>query len=474
MPQSAPVTDFAPEALVRNPGETALKPRPMLVVPAAPRPNALGTPMAELPESSGGESAQDRPSTDLPPPVQGEQALASIPPSPALASRAPGLVGGQEPKVMSASAVNRPVELGRAARVPTGVAQIQVEGQDSSQAVIPEQVQDQGGQSSQVLPGAGLSESWQEDLPMVTEWDRTGLIQEALASLRRLSTESPRRGNAAGGIPKSIPGMASPLPSARLVPMGTVSPLVSQVSAFPEASIPAPSTEPSLPGKERKFVIPEESAVPAAPAAGPILHSNQSEEASQSPVGGIGAMGLQATTGVASPTPTQVAPPPSPLPNPVERAVAHQVSRALNRLPGGGDKSLVIRLTPPELGTVQVELRERDGGLVVILRAEDPAVQKALERLMPQLRSDIQQGDRTVVSVQTDDRTGGSPQRDFDGRGGAAMQQRQSGDQSNRRGQQGRERNVFSLGGTSAPVAVPSIAVPAQRRMSADGVDLMA
>ena len=241
---------------------------------------------------------------------------------------------------------------------------------------------------------------------------------------------------------------------------------------------PSPTATPSLsslaaPVKGRKPVVPEE---PGLPVSASMIPPGQPGEAAQAGAGQLVASGLSAAsvlaTSVLAPAPAES--PPAPLPNPVERAVAHQVSRALNRLPGGGDKSLVIRLTPPELGTVQVELRERDGGLVVILRAEDPAVQKALERLVPQLRSDIQQGDRTVVSVQTDDRSGGSSQRDFDGRGGAAMQQRQPGDQPNRRGQQGRDRTGFSLGGTSAPVAGPLSMGLGQRRVSADGVDLLA
>ena len=58
----------------------------------------------------------------------------------------------------------------------------------------------------------------------------------------------------------------------------------------------------------------------------------------------------------------QVAKPrPANLPNPLDRVVAHQVNQQLTRAIGDQQRVLTIRLTPPELGTVKVQVVEQAG-----------------------------------------------------------------------------------------------------------------
>ncbi|MCX8039554.1 MAG: flagellar hook-length control protein FliK [Planctomycetota bacterium] len=81
--------------------------------------------------------------------------------------------------------------------------------------------------------------------------------------------------------------------------------------------------------------------------------------------------------------------PPLTPPTPVDQGIARQVARALvQHLPDGGER-LVVRLTPPELGTVRIEFVARDGAMQALLIAEDEAVRQALERALPVLRSEV-------------------------------------------------------------------------------------
>jgi flagellar hook-length control protein FliK len=90
-----------------------------------------------------------------------------------------------------------------------------------------------------------------------------------------------------------------------------------------------------------------------------------------------------------------------PEPNPMERAVANQVSRAIiQHLPDGGTR-MVMRLTPPELGTVRVEFVIRDGTMTARLLAEDDGVRQALDRALPQIRSDVR-GEHPTIDITVD------------------------------------------------------------------------
>jgi hypothetical protein len=160
------------------------------------------------------------------------------------------------------------------------------------------------------------------------------------------------------------------------------------------------------------------------------------------------------------------------LPNPVERIVAHQVVRAVARHSGGGDRSLVIRLTPPELGTVRVEIQERDGQLTARLHADDPAVRQALDRLLPQMRSDLRLSDAPLQQITVSSGTAtdqGFDGRGFDGRG--AQDHPDAGRQSGR--QRRGDRPVFSLEADAVAVTAPT-SLPGRTRTASGLVDAMA
>lgn len=134
-------------------------------------------------------------------------------------------------------------------------------------------------------------------------------------------------------------------------------------------------------------------------------------------------------------------------PNPMERAVANQVSRAIiQHLPDGGTR-MVMRLTPPELGTVRVEFIIRDGVMSARLLAEDDGVRQALDRALPQIRSDVRTEHPTLdITVDRSDQRQSwqDSQTRQDHRGeqqGGTQQRRREGDE------------IFTLDGAE-PVAV--------------------
>ena len=160
--------------------------------------------------------------------------------------------------------------------------------------------------------------------------------------------------------------------------------------------------------------------------------------------------------------------------NPVERMIAHQVARAVIKHVGDGDRSLVIRLTPPELGTVRIEFRLQEGRLCAHFQAEDPAVRQALERVLPQLTGDLRQADSPIQQLTVGSSTNADQAfdgRGFDGRGGqqANRQDQHGNTPRQRRG----EHALFSLDGSNAPTA--SAPLPSTRvRVPAGLVDTLA
>jgi flagellar hook-length control protein FliK len=77
--------------------------------------------------------------------------------------------------------------------------------------------------------------------------------------------------------------------------------------------------------------------------------------------------------------------------------LAHQVLRAARDR--GPDRHLVIRLTPPELGTVRIEFHHEGTALQVVLQAEDPAVRRALEQAIPHLRQELSRHEGSTIAV---------------------------------------------------------------------------
>lgn len=108
--------------------------------------------------------------------------------------------------------------------------------------------------------------------------------------------------------------------------------------------------------------------------------------------------------------------------NPMERAIAGQVARGLGGAKPGSDTVIVVRLTPPELGTVRIEIRSDRDGLNARLHAEDPAVRESLERLLPTLRGDLRASDSRLTEISV------APQHDKQDHRDDAQQQRSDPD----------------------------------------------
>ncbi len=131
--------------------------------------------------------------------------------------------------------------------------------------------------------------------------------------------------------------------------------------------------------------------------------------------------------------------------NPMDRAVANQVSRALVRQNADGTKSMWLRLTPPELGTVRIEIIERAGVMQAHIHAEDDGVRQAIERQLPSMRQDLRSHNAPISDVQLSDHYSGDWQRDHNSRG---QSQRGHSDGAPRRPF---GRQPFSIDGVSAP-----------------------
>jgi flagellar hook-length control protein FliK len=93
--------------------------------------------------------------------------------------------------------------------------------------------------------------------------------------------------------------------------------------------------------------------------------------------------------------------------NPMEKAVANQVSRSLVQNLPGGDRLLVVRLTPPELGTVRVEVVEHQGTLTAHLHAEDDGVRLAIEHYLPTMRAELRAHDAPIREISLTDQAPG-------------------------------------------------------------------
>ncbi len=154
--------------------------------------------------------------------------------------------------------------------------------------------------------------------------------------------------------------------------------------------------------------------------------------------------------------------------NAMEKAVSHQVSKALVQNLPNGDRMMVLRLTPPELGTVKIEVIERQGVFSARMHAEDDGVRLALERFLPSMRQDLRASDAPIRELTLSDQT--QFQRSFaDGQQGQQQDANRSG---NRRQREDAPR--FSIDGVARePVAAPR-ANPLGGRVGLSGVDAVA
>ena len=89
--------------------------------------------------------------------------------------------------------------------------------------------------------------------------------------------------------------------------------------------------------------------------------------------------------------------------NAMDKAVGKQIERSIVQQLQNGQKVLQVRLTPPELGTVRVEIIEQNGRMSVRLQAEDDSVRHSLEKVLPQLRNDIRAGNAPIAEIQLTD-----------------------------------------------------------------------
>ena len=182
------------------------------------------------------------------------------------------------------------------------------------------------------------------------------------------------------------------------------------------------------------------------------------------------------------PAPAVAAPLPTPpaQPNPMEKAVVQQIGRALVKIDAQGERHIVLRLTPTELGTVRIELRERDGQITAHLRAEDPAVGRSIERLLPQLRQDLRSGDSHLADVVVErhprsvaENEAARDRQPNDGRGwGSGQEQGQS--QRESRNRRDPDSPLFSLEDDTLALASEPIPIARPRVVRSTGLDAVA
>ena len=154
--------------------------------------------------------------------------------------------------------------------------------------------------------------------------------------------------------------------------------------------------------------------------------------------------------------------------NPMEKVLSHQVSKALIQHLPNGDRVLVMRLTPPELGTVKIEVIERMGVLTAKLHAEDDGVRLALERFLPSMRQDLRASDAPIRELSMSDQT--QFQRSF--ADGQNQQQQQNAESSNRRARADEPR--FAIDGARSDTVTTPRSAPLGGRVSLSEVNALA
>ncbi|MHC5067502.1 MAG: flagellar hook-length control protein FliK [Planctomycetota bacterium] len=150
--------------------------------------------------------------------------------------------------------------------------------------------------------------------------------------------------------------------------------------------------------------------------------------------------------------------------SPADRALSQQIRHAVLGQLEDGARVLRLRLTPPELGTVRIEISERGGQLQIKLGAEDDGVRHAIERSLPGLRQDLRASDAPIAELRLIDQH----QAFHHGQHANGNGQDQSGE---------RRSNVFSLDGEQTNNDdLPATASTADLggRADANGVDARA
>ncbi len=157
--------------------------------------------------------------------------------------------------------------------------------------------------------------------------------------------------------------------------------------------------------------------------------------------------------------------------NAMEKALSHQVSKALIQNMPNGDRVLVMRLTPPELGTVKIEVIERMGVLTAKLHAEDDGVRLALERFLPSMRQDLRASDAPIRELSLSDQT--QFQRSFADSQNQQQPQQDADSSSNRRSRA--DEPHFSIEGIRNETVTPARSgAPLGGRVSLSEVNALA
>lgn len=107
----------------------------------------------------------------------------------------------------------------------------------------------------------------------------------------------------------------------------------------------------------------------------------------------------------------------------------NEISESIMKTLSAGDKHLIIKLEPPDLGSIQIKLRMDNGMLRADLKVESPAVKELFSMAMPQIRASL--GDAGIkvgdffVDVKEDYYSDGRRHQD----GGGGQQHRQNKEQ---------------------------------------------
>jgi flagellar hook-length control protein FliK len=96
-------------------------------------------------------------------------------------------------------------------------------------------------------------------------------------------------------------------------------------------------------------------------------------------------------------------------PDPVARALGRQVAQAINQ-GWQQEMPLVVRLTPPELGTLRITIQDGPNGVSIKIAAEDENLNKTLEKALPTLRQEVK-SDQGTVQISMESRESGEDPR---------------------------------------------------------------
>lgn len=104
--------------------------------------------------------------------------------------------------------------------------------------------------------------------------------------------------------------------------------------------------------------------------------------------------------------------------------IARQVQETIISSSRAGDKQVVIRLDPPELGQVTMRFIEKPEGITGILHVEQPQTRQEIERALPEIIQNLQNASVQVKKVEVVQ----TPQQQFDNsRNESAFSGQQSG-----------------------------------------------